>query len=234
MDKIFIRVFFSLFGLIGLGLLTGAFFVLNSELSFRSGSLTAEGTVVDLVTTTGSKGGIIYKPVVEFVDRNDRKHQFTGSYASSPPPHERGESVTVRYRPEDPRNAELDSFMDSWFLPVMLGGMGTVFTSVAAGFVIYALRKRKIRAWLAANGMRLRLPVERVYLDTSMKINRRSPYRISAQWQNPMDQKVYVFRSDPIWFDPTPYVQQRIMDIKVNADNPRQYMMDISFLPKAG
>jgi hypothetical protein len=233
-DKTFNRIFFSVFGLVGLGLLTGAFFALRSEMSFRSGALTAEGTVVDLVTTTGSRGGTLYKPVVEYVDRNDRKHRLTAGVASSPPSYRLGESVTVRYRPEDPRNAELDSFMNSWFLTVILGAIGTVFTSIAAGFVIYALRKRRIRAWLAANGMRLRLPAEGVYLDTSMKINGRSPYRISAQWQNPMNQKVYVFHSDAIWFDPAPYMQQRIMDIRVNADNPHQYMMDISFLPKAG
>jgi len=234
MDKNFIRIFILVFGLVGLGLLTGTFFALSSEISFRAGALSAPGTVVDLVPTTDSEGETLYKPVFEFTDRNDRVRRVTGSVASRPPSYGRGEAVTVRYRPENPENAHLDSFMDSWFLVLILGGLGAVFTSIAAGFVIYAARRRRIRAWLAVNGMRVQAQVERVYLDTSVKVNGRSPFRIAAQWQNPMNQEIHVFRSDPIWFDPTPHMQRKAVDVKVNADNPHQYEMDISFLPKAG
>jgi hypothetical protein len=234
MDKNFIRIFVLVFGLVGLGLLTGAFFALRSEISFRAGALSAPGTVLDLAPTTDSKGTTMYKPVFEFTDRSDRMHRITGSVASSPPSFERGEAVTVRYRPENPENAHLDSFMDSWFLALIFGGLGIVFTSIAAGFVIYAVRRHRVRAWLAANGVRVQAQVERVYYDTSVKMNGRSPFRIAAQWQNPMDHKVYVFRSDPIWFDPTPFVQRKAVDVKVNTDNPHQYEMDISFLPEAG
>ena len=159
---------------------------------------------------------------------------MTGSVASSPPSYRRGESVTVRYRAEEPENAHLDSFMDSWFLVLILGGLGTVFTSIAAGFVIYAVRKRRIRAWLAANGIHLQVPIERVYLDTSVRVNGRNPYRIAGKWQDPVNHKVHVFRSDPIWFNPAPFIQQKTVDVRINAENPRQYEMDISFLPEAG
>ena len=39
MDKTFIRIFVSVFGLVGLGLLTGAYFALSSEISFRADHL---------------------------------------------------------------------------------------------------------------------------------------------------------------------------------------------------
>ncbi len=234
MEKIFMRIFVLVFGLVGVGLLTGAFFALKSEMSFRADSVTAEGTVVDLAPTTDSDGKVLHKPVVDFIDRNDQRHRITGTTASSPPSYRIGEAVTVRYRPAEPTDAHLDSFMDSWLLVVILGGIGLVFTAFAAGFLTYAIRRRRIRAWLATNGIRLQLPIERVYIDTSMKIRGRSPYRISAQWHNPTTQKVHVFSSDPIWFDPSPYVQQKKLDVSVNAENPRQYVVDTSFLPEAG
>ena len=112
--------------------------------------------------------------------------------------------------------------------------MGTVFSSVAAGFLIYVVRRRRIRAWLATNGMPLQVRVEKVYVDHNTSMSGRHPYRISAQWQSPRDQKIYVFCSGPIWFDPTPYMRQYEVNVRVNIDNPRQYDMDLSFLPEAG
>jgi hypothetical protein len=234
MDKNLIRIFVLVFGLIGLGLLTASFFSIKSEITFRTGAVSAPGKVVDLVPTMDSKRRTLYKPVFEFTDRNDRVHRITGSVASDPPSYERGETVTVRYKPENPEKAQLAGFMDTWLTALVCGGLGIVFTSIAAGFVIYAVRRRSIRAWLAVNGLRVQAQVESVYYDDSTEVNGRSPFRIAAQWQNPTDRKVYVFHSDSIWFDPKPFMQQDTVDVRVNADNPHQYEMDISFLPKAG
>jgi hypothetical protein len=234
MDKNLIRIFALVFGLIGLGLLTGAYFAAKSEITFRTGAVTALGKVVDLVPTVDSRRRTFYEPVFEFTDRNDRVHRITGSLASNPPSYERGEIVTVRYKPQNPESAHLAGFMNTWFTALVCGGLGIVFTSIAAGFLIYAIRRRSIRAWLAVNGLCVQAQVESVYCDESTEVNGRSPFRIAAQWQNPKDHKVYVFQSDSIWFDPTPFMQQKAVYVKVNADNPHQYEMDISFLPEAG
>jgi len=234
MDKRFLRLFVPVFGLIGLGLLTGAFFSVKSEIAFRTGAISVPGKVVDLITTHDSNWRTLYKPVFEFTDRNHQVHRITWSVASDPPSYVRGQTVTVRYKPENPESAHLTGFVDTWFGPLVLGGLGLIFTSIAAGFVVYALRRRKIRSWLAVNGMHVRAQVESVYRDESTEVNGRSPFRIAAQWQNPKDHKVYVFRSDSIWFDPKPFVRQKIVDVRINADNPHEYEMDISFLPEAG
>lgn len=146
MEKNLIRIFVLVFGLADLGLLTGGYFAVRSEITFRTGALSTSGTVVDLIRTTDSRRTTVYRPVFEFTDRNARVHRITGSVASDPPPYERGETVTVNYRPGNPENAQLDSFVDSWLDPLILGGLGVVFTSFAAGFVIYTIRKRRLRA----------------------------------------------------------------------------------------
>jgi len=75
---------------------------------------------------------------------------------------------------------------------------------------------------------------EGVDYDTSLTINGKHPWRLMAQWQHPATKKVYSFRSDPIWFDPSPYVNRETLDVMVNADDPSQYQIDMSFLPKSG
>ena len=78
MDKYFLRIFVSVFGLVGLVFLTVALFALRAEIKFRAGAISAPGTVVDLEPTSGSKGGTLYKPVFEFADCDDRMHRVTG------------------------------------------------------------------------------------------------------------------------------------------------------------
>jgi hypothetical protein len=234
MDKYFTRIFVSIFGLVGLVFLTVAFFSVRAELKFRAGAVRVPGTVVDLAPTSGSKGGTLYKPVFEFTDNNDVARRVTGSVASNPPSHRRGEAVTVLYQPANPEEAHLDSFMEAWFLPMIFGGLGSVFTAIAAGFVVFAVRNRRRRSWLGHNGMRVQARVDGVERDTGPRSDGRSAWRIIAQWQDPVSQRVFVFRSGAIWFDPTPYMQRTTVEVMVNPDNPRQYDMDIDFLPKAG
>jgi len=56
--------------------------------------------------------------------------------------------VTVLYRPENPEMAHLQSFLEQWFLPLLFGSLGVIFTSIAAGVVAYGVRKRGLRARL--------------------------------------------------------------------------------------
>jgi hypothetical protein len=233
MDKYFLSIFTSVFGLVGLVFLAVAFFSARSELAFRAGAISTPGTVVDLEPTSGSKGGTLYKPVFEFVDRDDHVHRVTGTVASRPPSFKRGEAVTVLYRPENPEEAHLDSFMEAWFLPLIFGGLGSTFTSIAGGVLFYAFRKRIQRASLAASGTRVQARVDGVERDRSMRPNGRTPWRIVAQWEHPVDRKVYIFRSDALWFDPEPYLGETV-DVWVDIDHPRRYVMATDFLPKPG
>ena len=122
MDKFFSRIFELAFGSVGLVFLTVGLYTLHSEIEFRKGAVRAPGTIVDLLPERGSKGGTLYKPVFEFADASDREHRVTARIGSSPPSYERGEAVTVLYRPGNPEAAQLDSFIDSWFLPLVFGG----------------------------------------------------------------------------------------------------------------
>jgi hypothetical protein len=187
--------------------------------------------VIDLVRTGSSRG---VAPLVQFTTSDGRTLHITGSVSSSPPAYETGEHVRVLYEATNPNAARIDSKIEMWFLPMLFGGLGAVFASIGGGFLAYLVRRRRLREWLALNGMHVKAKFEGVIYDTSIRVNGRNPWRLTAQWQHPVTQKIYSFRSDMIWFDPTPYVQREQLDVTVNADNPRQYVVDTSFLPQAG
>jgi hypothetical protein len=224
----------ALFLAVGLGMLTGGFFVWRAHATFAAHALHAEGIVVDQATSAGSKGGTLYSPVVEFSTSDGRQIRVTGSVSSSSPSYARGDHVAVLYDPANPEQARLDSFTEAWFATLIMAGLGSVFALIGGGMVYAQLRQRKVRAWLAQNGMRVQAKFDGVVYDTSLTVNGRNPWRLNCQWQHPATQKVYMFRSDPIWFDPTPFVKRDTLDVLVNVDNPKQYQIDTAFLPQAG
>jgi len=224
----------TVFLAVGLGMFAGGFLAWRSHAAFAAHALRADGIVVDQARSSGSKGGTMYSPVVEFSTADGRTVRVTGSVSSSSPSYARGDHVPVLYDPANAEQARLDSFMEAWFVTLIMGGLGSVFGLIGGGFLFVQVRQRKVRAWLAQNGMRVQARFDGVDYDTSLKVNGRSPWRLNCQWQHPVTQKVYMFRSDPIWFDPTPFVKRETLDALVNADNPKQYQVDTSFLPQAG
>jgi len=223
----------GIFLVVGLAMLAGGFALWRSNAAFAAHASGADGTVTDLAYSSSSKGGT-YRPVVEFSTADGKRVHITGSTGSNPPSYSRGDKVRVLYEPANPEHAKIDSFMEQSFGVLMLGGMGAVFGLVGGGLVGFQVRRRKQRAWLAQNGMRVKAKFEGVDYDTSVRVNGRHPWRITCQWQHPATQKVYSFRSDMLWFDPTPYVKGDEIDVTVNADDPRQYVVDTSFLPPRG
>jgi len=216
-------VFGGVFGGVGIALLAAGIVALHSTREFREGALSAPGTVVDFDSA---------KPVVEFVDQDGATHRIVGSVSSNPPAFDLGERVTVRYRPGEPAQARIDSFLESGFLPILLGGMGTVFSSIGAGFLIWEVRKRRQGAWLQQFGLRVQAKYTGVRLDTSVRVNGRNPWRLTAQWQNPATGLVHSFESEVLLFDPSDYVRRDTVEVWVDTNDPSRHHLDTTFLPK--
>lgn len=98
----------------------------------------------------------------------------------------------------------------------------------------WCIRWARIREWLARFGVRISARLERIELDHGESVNGQNPWRLTAQWLNPATNKVYVFQSDALWFDPRLYVRSNEVDVVINPANPKQYVVDTSFLPQLG
>jgi hypothetical protein len=65
-----------------------------------------------------------------------------------------------------------------------------------------------------------------------VRVHGRSPYQIVSQSSDPASNTVRLWQSENIWFDPSEYIKGEAIDVLVDPNDPRRYIMDISFLPK--
>ncbi len=77
--------------------------------------LTSEGRVVEVISRTKTSGGerkTYFYPVVEFRTADGESVRFEGSTGSNPSSYRVGDTVRVRYDPQTPQSAVIDSWRD--------------------------------------------------------------------------------------------------------------------------
>jgi len=119
----------GIFLLIGLGLLGGAVLSFVTTWRFIDGAVAADGVVIAFEERWDSDdGAYTYYPRVTFETEDRRKFEFTSDTGSRPAAFDVGEPVRVLFDPAQPDAARIDSFLQLWLLPLILGGIGTVFS----------------------------------------------------------------------------------------------------------
>lgn len=89
-----------------------------------------QGYVTALVIRTDADGDLFYYPVVRFVLPDDSRHTVQTDAGSSPPAYSVDDAVTVRYDPEHPDQARIDSFagvLSLWIAPLVTCILGVAF-----------------------------------------------------------------------------------------------------------
>lgn len=226
-----IAVIKYVFAAVGLGMLLGALIWYRSTSTFIQEAVIAEGTVVKLVPVR-SDGSTTYRPTVRFTAAAGQVVEFSSSSSSRPPAYAVGEKVKVYYRPQEPRDAKISGFFSLWGGSLILGLMGGVFSAIGGGiFLVTFLRGHKDKQ-LVATGRRIDTEFQSVELNQALEVNGRNPFQIVTQWQNPATSKVHVFRGKNLWFDPSGHIKGQRITVFIDADNPKKYYMDVSFLPE--
>ena len=132
----------GIFLLIGLGLLGGAVFSFVTTSKFIGKAVSADGVVVGLEERWDSDDNdYTYYPQVEFETEDHRTIAFTSDTGSRPAGFDVGEPVRVLFDPARPEAARIDSFFQLWLLPLVLGGMGTVFSAFGLLSIVSAMRE---------------------------------------------------------------------------------------------
>lgn len=217
---------FKIFGVIGLILLLGAGYSFYSAKQFQSASIETTGVVIDLV------GDDTVAPVVRYETASGESFTMKSSVSSNPPAFEIGESVSVFYKEDNPQDARINSFLNNHLLALILGVMGLIFFLIGVVPGIIIARGKSNTASLMAQGHQVKAAYRRVEQNTMLQINGENPFRIVCQWKNPSDNKLFIFYSQNLWFDPEPYINRELIDVYVRPDNFKKYAMDTSFLPE--
>jgi hypothetical protein len=223
------------FTLVGLILIAIAINLIIQEIDFLQKAQTASGKVIDLgISVSSSKksgNSTTYYPIVTFYTKAGQKYTFSSGFSSNPPAYSVGEEVTVYYLPESPDKAEIKGFLSQWFSVLICSIMGIVFGSIGISGWAQIFRKKKKYEWLQKNGSLIQTSLQTVEINSSLKINGKSPYIIYSQWLNPANSKVHVFKSDHIFFNPTQFIPGNTIQVRVDPNNFKKYQMDTSFLP---
>lgn len=216
---------FSLAGLVvmgfGLNMLAGTQrFVADAE--------TTSGTVIELLRSRDSDGDVTYRPLVVYETAAGAKVEFASSLSARPAAYEVGESVTVLYQPDRPRQARLKDRFSIWGPSILLSGFGLVFLAIGATTSLWPLWRAHRARRLRQRGDRVLATWERVALDTSIAYNGRHPWRVHAHWTDPLTGQRHAFRSDRLWEDPNGRWEGRGIPVYIERGRPTHYAMDLS------
>jgi Protein of unknown function (DUF3592) len=226
------RIISWVFPVVGGLMLLGASLLWVSTRNFVAGAQTLQGTVVELIANRDSDGDTTYKPVVRFSSPDGQEVTYTESFSGNPAPYDLGESVEVLYSPGHSRKARIKGFVSLWLGPVILAGIGLVFTAIGVGIFLARHGGRRKKDYLMAYGNAIQTDLQGVERNTSLEIGGKNPWRISSQYLDPATNKLRIFHSENLWFDPTRFVTAKQVTVLLDPKDPKRYHMDVSFLPE--
>lgn len=224
----------GIFCLVGIGLLVLAFFLARNSHALVAEGRHASGTVIELARNVSSRDGrrsTTYRPVVRYVTASGETIEFTSSSGSNPPSYHPGETVEVLYRADNPYRARINGFFSLWGAAAICGFIGLLFVAIPGVILLMNRRRQRTNATLLRQGVPLETRLQQVLQDTSRSVNGRHPFRVVTQWLDPQRAQMRVFRSDPLWYDPSTQLGDRPITVYIERGNPDSYYMDLSFLP---
>lgn len=111
--------------------------------------------------------------------------------------------------------------------------IGGIFIAVNGGMLAYSSFAANRVKHLLQQGKLVQAEFQQVEINTSLKVNGASPFRVVAQWHDAQNQELRIFKSANLWFNPSQFLEGRKLPVYVDLNNPARYHMDLSFLPKA-
>lgn len=129
------------FAVVGVVLLAIGVKIYLSTKKFLATAVGAQGTVIEMVERTrrDREGDVstMWAPKVRF-EVAGKPIEFESSIGASPPRYKEGQTIDVKYDPQDPNNAKVASGSSYWTGPIILGGLGVIFTIVGLAMAIAA------------------------------------------------------------------------------------------------
>lgn len=230
----FVRNICIAFTVIGAILLVLGLIWIYQTQNFLGRCLETKGVVIDLSWRYDSEGNPSAYPVFQFVNQRTAEEITVWSETRSyPPSYHLGQEVNILYDPENPTNAVIKSFLNIWLGPLIVTGLGGIFSTVGLIPLGFDIRKRRTIEYLKTHGIIIHGEVSKIYMVYSRSADGEHPWRISVQWTNPDSGRLHVFESDYIWYDPSDFVKiGEKMEVRIDPKNTKRYWVNIDRLPR--
>lgn len=226
-----LKILKYIFVTLGIIFLSITYYTYNNSKNFEENALTATGVVEDVLLADNNKNPG-YVPAISFKTEEGKTIYFISSVSSNPPEYSKGDKVEVLYEASKPEQAKVKGLFSVWGATIIFGFLGFITFSCGCFVIFRDIYKSNQAAQLLVSGTPIKAKIENIRLNKRVRVGSKNPFQIHAQWQNPRNQKVYLFKSENIWFNPEYYVDKDEITVFIDRRNPKKYYMDISFLPK--
>ena len=181
------------------------------------------GTITEIVTSENNENHKVY--VSYTVDGKKYESELNG-YSSN---FYEGKEIKIYYDKDNPNKIGMKS-LDLLFL--IFPSLGLVFLIIGGIGMLVKINKKKLEKRLKENGELIYANYNETVLNTSYRINGKSPYNIICEWNDSSNNKKYIFKSKNIWINPTKIIEEKnIKQFPVYIDNNRKkYFVDIDIL----
>lgn len=129
-----------LYLILGVLMFFGGLHITKSTSDFIDNSLSAKGTVIELVQKEDS-----LFPIVSFKDKTQKEHTFESNFGCSPACYREQEQVIVLYSDGIVKDPRVSGFMSLWLPSLLLLGIGLSFVIVSL-FQIKRLRRTMVKS----------------------------------------------------------------------------------------
>ena len=228
----------TVFLIIGIALISLAVYSAKSASSLIDAYVLGTGEVIEMIeheyngSYSYGKDSFTYAPVVRFTSSNGTDYKFMSNTSSNSSTYYVGEHVEVLYLASNPNEAIIYSFFSLWGDAIILAFFGSIFSVIGFALLVFIIREKRDGTYLLMDGLEVEAKFSKVELNESVEVNGRNPYRIVAEWLDPKSNKLFIYKSENLWFDPTDYIETEYLTVYVDKNKRKKHYLGVDFLPK--
>lgn len=144
-----------------------------------------------------------------------------------------GKEIKIYYDKTSPKRIGMKSI--DTVTTLIFPGIGLIILGIVVAKISREIKRKNKKKNLKKYGELIYADYYETELKSNYQVNGRSPYNIICQWNNPADNKKYIFKSENIWINPEPIIEEKnITQFPVYiSKNRKKYVVDIESITKA-
>lgn len=143
-----------------------------------------------------------------------------------------GKEIEIYYDKNDPTKLGMKS---SDLILIIFPLFGLVFFIIGVIGIFVKTNNKKLEKKLKENGKLIYADYVKTVLNEAFSVNKKHPYNIICEWNNPEDNEKYTFKSKNMWINPEKLIEEKnikTLPVYINLENKNQYFIDIDILAK--
>ena len=220
----FSYIFLSVFGIIGIILIIISICFGISGKKFDETAVEITGTIANIESYRDSDGERHHRAYVDYEYQGKQfKEVSLNSYSSSMYV---GKEIALKIDPENPEKVR--TLHGNMIATIILAVMGAVFSLIGIITTVLGIKKAAKKKKLRQEGRTIYAIVERVDVNYNYSLNGKHPFVIYCNYQDEYSGVMYKFKSDNLWTNPYPFLQQGSeVRVLVDAQDYSQYHVDV-------